>query len=123
MRPGVTYYYKLEAVNVTGGSEEFGPLEFRLTARFTMYQNVPNPFNPVTKIRFTIPETGHVDLRIYDVTGRLVRTLVDRKLAADNHEVTWDGTNNGGRHVASGVYFYRIMAGKHRKTRKMVLLR
>ncbi len=123
VRPGVTYYYKLEAVNVTGGSEEFGPLEFRLTARFTMYQNVPNPFNPVTKIRFTIPETGHVDLRIYDVTGRLVRTLVDRKLAADNHEVTWDGTNNGGRHVASGVYFYRIMAGKHRKTRKMVLLR
>ena len=53
----------------------------------------------------------------------LVRTLVDRKLTADNHEVTWDGTNNGGRHVASGVYFYRITAGKHRKTRKMVLLR
>jgi hypothetical protein len=123
VRPGETYYYKLEAISRTGGSEEFGPVEFRYAARFTMYQNVPNPFNPSTKIRFTIPETGHVGLKIYDVAGRLVRTLVDRRLVADHYEVSWDGTNNGGRQVASGIYFYRIVAGKHSRTRKMVLLR
>mgnify|MGYP000382103727 CR=1 FL=1 len=76
-----------------------------------------------TTIRFSVPEAGHVDLRIYDVAGRLVRTLVDGKLAADSYEVTWNGTNNGGRKVSSGVYFYRIKAGRHEKTKKMVLLR
>jgi YVTN family beta-propeller protein len=120
---GQTYYYKLEVLAEPGRTEEFGPVEFVYTPRFALYQNVPNPFNPETSIQFVIPEAGHVDLRIYDVAGRLVRTLVDGKLAADRHEVTWDGTNNGGKHVASGVYFYRIKAGKHEKTNKMVLLR
>jgi YVTN family beta-propeller protein len=123
VQPGKKYYYKIQAVGDLGSSEEFGPVEFMYTPRFAMYQNVPNPFNPVTKISFVIPETGHVDLRVYDVTGRLIRTLVNGKLAADRYEVTWDGTNNGGRSVASGVYFYRIKAGKHEKTKKMVMLR
>jgi len=123
VRPGCTYFYKLETVSTTGRSEEFGPVEFRYMARFAMYQNVPNPFNPVTSIRFTIPETGHTGLKIYDVSGRLIRTLVDRRLVADHYEVTWDGTNNSGRQVSSGVYFYRLVVGKHNKTRKMVLLR
>ncbi len=123
VQPRKKYYYKLEAVGELGSSEEFGPVEFIFMPRFVMYQNVPNPFNPATKISFSIPESGHVDLRVYDVAGRLIRTLVDGKLAADRHEVIWDGTNNGGRRVASGVYFYRIEAGKHEMTKKMVLLR
>ncbi|MBN2070177.1 MAG: T9SS type A sorting domain-containing protein [Candidatus Krumholzibacteriota bacterium] len=77
----------------------------------------------MTRIRFTIPETSHVDLVIYDVAGRRVKKLIDRRLAADHYEVLWDGTKTNGNRVASGVYFYRIKAGKYEKTRKMVLLR
>ena len=123
VRPGRTYYYKLEALDEFGRIEEFGPVEFICEARFMLRQNVPNPFNPVTEISFTIPESGHVRLRVYNVAGQLVRTLVDGRLTADRYDVKWDGTNNGGRKVASGVYFYRIEAGKYNRTRKMVLLR
>jgi YVTN family beta-propeller protein len=123
VHPGRTYYYKIESVSVTGRSELFGPIEFVYRARFAVHQNVPNPFNPVTKIRFTIPDMSPVRLTVYDVAGRRIRTLVDRMLPADNYEISWDGTNNEGRAVASGIYFYRLEAGKYSQTRKMVLLR
>ncbi|MDD3643513.1 MAG: T9SS type A sorting domain-containing protein, partial [Candidatus Krumholzibacteria bacterium] len=123
VRPGRTYYYKIESVGVTGGSEEFGPIEFVYRAQFMVHQNVPNPFNPVTRIRFTVPDASRVRLTVYDVAGRRICTLVDRTLPADHYEVGWDGTNHEGRTVASGIYFYRLEAGKHSKTRKMVLLR
>jgi hypothetical protein len=86
-------------------------------------QNYPNPFNPVTTIKFGLKEKGHVSLRIYDVAGRLVRTLVDEVRKAGSYEELWDGKNNRGTHVASGVYFYRFKTRDFEKTRKMVLLR
>ena len=88
-----------------------------------LYQNHPNPFNPSTTIRFSLKDRGIVSLAIYDVAGRLVRVLVDDVIESGPHELTWDGKDNAGRGVASGVYFYRLRAGEFTDTRKMVLLR
>ena len=90
---------------------------------FALYQNVPNPFNPTTVIMYDVPERGgHVTLRIYDVAGRLVRTLVDGPQAAGEKRVTWNGRNDHGSNVATGVYFYRMTAPGFETTKKMVML-
>lgn len=94
-----------------------GPRENRLEA------NVPNPFNPATTIQYQIAQDGRVTLRVYDVAGRLVRTLVDRAQAAGAYEARWNGTDEAGRPVASGVYFYRIQSDDFSQTRRMVLLK
>ena len=86
-------------------------------------QNVPNPFNPVTKIRFSIAEPGWVSLVVYDVAGRTVRTLVQGRRDVDRYEVMWDGREDNGGLVASGVYLYELVASGHEETKKMVLLR
>jgi hypothetical protein len=86
-------------------------------------QNYPNPFNPSTTVRFVIGEPTHVHLGIYDVSGALVRVLVDESLDAGAYQRTWDGFDEEGGRAASGVYFCRIKAGALRKTMKMVLLR
>jgi flagellar hook assembly protein FlgD len=89
----------------------------------SLAQNSPNPFNPSTTIRFTVPEKGRVALNVYDANGRLVRSLVDDVRDAGSHDVTWDGRDNSGASVGSGVYFYRLTAGKFRESKKMVLLK
>nr|HUV35327.1 FlgD immunoglobulin-like domain containing protein [Patescibacteria group bacterium] len=85
--------------------------------------NFPNPFNPVTSISFGLREKGHVTLRLYDVAGRLVRTLVDEVRNAGRYEAVWNGRNNNNAAVASGVYFYRMKTSGFEQTRKMVLLK
>jgi hypothetical protein len=90
---------------------------------YYLSQNVPNPFNPLTTVRFGQPEPSHVTLRIYDTGGRLVRVLVDGYLEAGQHESVWDGMDGSGRRAASGVYFYRLTAGTFVEQKKMVLLR
>ncbi|MCX5800823.1 MAG: hypothetical protein NTX17_05485 [Candidatus Eisenbacteria bacterium] len=86
-------------------------------------QNVPNPFNPVTAIRFSTSHSGRVALRVYDVTGRPVRTLVQEIRGAGRYEVKWDGRDDNGRGVPSGVYLYRLEAPWYGETRKMVLIK
>jgi flagellar hook assembly protein FlgD len=91
---------------------------------FALGQNVPNPFNPSTTIYYDVPAGGgNVSLRIYDVSGRLVRVLVDGHQAEGSRSVTWDGTGDRGTSLASGVYFYRMSAPGFDDTKKMVLLR
>ena len=91
---------------------------------FALHQNVPNPFNPTTSIRFDVPEGGaDVTLRVYDAGGRLVRTLLDERRAAGTHSATWDGRNGMGAPVASGVYFYRLTSGSFTGSKRMVLLK
>ena len=70
-----------------------------------------------------MPEASHVQLVVFDVAGRRVRTVVDKDFRAGKFHAVWDGTNDGGRKVSSGIYFYRLVAGKHRDTKKMILLR
>lgn len=91
---------------------------------FELQQNFPNPFNPSTTIRYTLPEEARVTLVIYDLLGRQVRTLLrDAQHNAGYHTAVWDGRDDAGRPVASGVYLYRIEAGAHQGTRKMVLVK
>jgi hypothetical protein len=87
-----------------------------------LYANVPNPFNPSTRIAFDLASAGRVRLRIYDVAGRLVRTLVDEDRAAGRYTETWTGLDTRGARVTSGVYFYRLDAPSFTATRKMVVL-
>ncbi|HKW13104.1 MAG TPA: FlgD immunoglobulin-like domain containing protein [Candidatus Krumholzibacteria bacterium] len=95
----------------------------RTTAHAALSQNVPNPFNPVTTISYTLPAGNHVSLSIYDASGRLVRTLVDEVKPSGSHQVTWNGMDNTHAPVSSGVYFYRLQAGAFSETKKMVLLK
>jgi len=90
---------------------------------YSLAQNFPNPFNPYTTIKFAMREKGHVSIKVYDLSGRLVRTIVDEELDAGHYSIKWDGRNDRGRMVSSGVYFYRMKTGSFERTRKMVLIR
>ncbi|MFQ6002733.1 MAG: FlgD immunoglobulin-like domain containing protein [Candidatus Zixiibacteriota bacterium] len=90
---------------------------------FGLDQNYPNPFNPETVIKFSLKEDSWVTLRIYNVLGQLVNTLVDKQMSAGNHVITWDGKNDQNHDVASGVYFYRMKAGDYESVKRMTLLR
>jgi len=90
---------------------------------FRLEQNVPNPFNPTTTIRYTLPDASDVELAVFSVDGRLVRVLQSGAKPAGTFEATWDGRDSAGRSVASGVYFYRLRAGSFAETKKMVLLK
>jgi hypothetical protein len=93
-------------------------------AEFTLHQNYPNPFNPVTRIRYEILNQTYVALKITNIQGQEVRTLVNKEQPVGNYEVLWDGRDNSGKQVASGVYMYKLEAGQgFVQTRKMVLLR
>jgi hypothetical protein len=92
-------------------------------ARNELFQNYPNPFNPATTIRYSIAGTGMVELAIYDVSGRKIRTLVNETKQEGTYSVTWDGRNDRGRSVATGIYFYRLKAFSFSQVKKMILLR
>jgi len=89
----------------------------------TLSNNYPNPFNPLTTIRFGLPKDRKVTLTIYSPTGERVATLVDGRLSAGYHQVQWDGTNASGTPVASGVYVYELKTGQQRLVKKMLLVR
>ena len=91
-------------------------------AQFRLAQNTPNPFNPQTRINFELPQSGIATLTIYDVRGRRVRSLVAEELHAGPHARTWDGTDDDGRRVASGVYLYHLSTRLHAATNRMLLL-
>ena len=90
---------------------------------YKLTQNFPNPFNPSTTIMFDMRAKGHVSLKIYNVAGQLVRTLVNGVKDAGHHKLTWDGRNNSGVSVASGVYFYKMETTNFSQTKKMIMLR
>ncbi len=85
--------------------------------------NYPNPFNPSTTIQYSLPEDGRVELRIYSTTGQLVRTVIDEAQSSGNYTADWDGRNEGGQLVASGIYIYRLISGKKSIARQMFLTR
>jgi hypothetical protein len=90
---------------------------------FALEQNYPNPFNPQTTIRYQVAQNADVKIEIYNIMGRLVNTLVDQKLNPGNYTVVWNGNNNHGQVVSSGVYFVKMSAGFFRQIRKMTLVR
>ncbi len=115
-------------INDIGGHECEDPAspvdDSTLPVRFSVWQNHPNPFNPVTTINFAVPENaGTVNLSIYDVSGRLVRTLENSFLAAGRYSRVWDGRDRAGRLASSGTYFYRLSGRGFSEARKMVLMK
>jgi subtilisin family serine protease len=87
-----------------------------------LYQNAPNPFQKTTRIAFDLPREGGVTLKVYDLSGRMVRMVTDRWYSAGNHYVNWDGRDNEGNPLASGVYFYRLQAPDYVSTLRMLML-
>jgi len=100
-----------------------GDEEREIPARFALNQNYPNPFNPATTFEFEVPVASKIRLTVYNLLGEAVRTLLDAPAEAGIHRATWDGKDDAGRSVVSGVYFYRMEAGDFVGTRKMVLLK
>ena len=142
---GMTYYYKLESVDLTGSSTWHGPISITLGMTgvaegpspfipdvFALAQNYPNPFNATTTISYALPVTGerelvtsptHTTVRIYNILGQEVVTLVDGTKEAGYHSVQWNGTDSAGQVVPSGIYIYRITAGNWTDAKRMVLLK
>jgi hypothetical protein len=127
VEPGTTYLYEL-LVRTADGNEFRSPVVTvtTKTVALSLGQNHPNPFNPTTVIPYTLPggsATSRVRLVILDVSGRMVRTLVDEPQAGGLHEAVWDGRDDRGGPVSSGIYFCVLDANGQRNTRKMVLLK
>lgn len=128
-----TYFYKLEDINLDGQSSWHGPIQSTIAsdvasavdvpAEYELAGNYPNPFNPVTSINYSLPKRSDMQLVIYDVQGKRVRTLVSGEQAAGIHSVEWNGTNDSGEFVSSGIYLYRMTAGDFVKTERMTLLK
>ncbi len=90
---------------------------------YELMQNYPNPFNPSTSIVFSLPETGHISLNIYDISGRLVSTLVNGTLDNGVHNVMWNGADMNGELVSAGVYIYALESADMVMTKKMILMK
>ena len=90
---------------------------------FSLYQNYPNPFNPTTLIRYDLPKEGLVNFKIYDMMGRVVKTLVKKSQTAGYKDIQWNGTNNRNKPVPAGLYVYMIESGEFRQSKKMILLK
>jgi len=123
VRPGTTYRYRIGVVDSDG--EFLSQVARVMTPAVTtsLAQNVPNPFNPTTSIRFALSAPQQVRLTVYDARGRLVRVLVDEARDSGVHRVEWDGRDDAMAAVSSGIYFFRLEAGSFVQSRKMVLLR
>ena len=94
-----------------------------IPSTFTLYQNFPNPFNPITTLKYDLPSDAFVTLSIYDMLGREVTQLVNTSQKSGFKSVHWDAKDSMGRPVSAGVYLYQIQAGEFVQTKKMVLLK
>jgi hypothetical protein len=109
--------YSPVITDVKGTKQRIVPTSWSLS------QNYPNPFNPSTNIRFNLPTSGHVTLEIFNILGQKVKTLVDENLSAGYQQIIWDGTDQSGNKVASGIYFYRLLTKDFSQTKKMVFFK
>jgi len=116
--------YNLWALRNNGGISKYSypigiePISTEMPASFSLYQNYPNPFNPTTNIRFDIQKTGFINIKIFDVLGREISTLVNEQLKPGTYEVDWDGSG-----FTSGVYFYKLSTESYTETKKMMLIK
>ena len=126
------FFYKLDGLSMDGRHEYFGPVEAHFLSGveeqgapkvFALRHNYPNPFNPTTTIRYDLAGAVPVSLILYDVTGRLVRILVDEKQSAGRYSIVWNGRDESGMPAASGIYFLSFKTGDFRFKRKITLMR
>jgi len=120
----VTQNHRMRAiVTTTNGPVSVHPGAGETPVTYALEQNYPNPFNPTTEISYSIGEPGGVTLRVFDILGREVATLVNGREGAGSYRVTWNGRNAQNLPVTSGVYFYRLESGSYVKTNRMILLK
>jgi len=116
--PGIITNLNLNCLtNPSGGDID------EIPANTCLLGNYPNPFNPETEIRFNLAEASQVLLEIYNLKGQKIFTVVDKKLEADLHSYVWNGKDTSGNPAASGVYFYKLVAGNYQSVNKMLLLK
>ena len=121
---GNTFQYRLKQIDNEGTFEYSNTIEVNaVPSRFELSQNFPNPFNPSTTIKYYTPKNSFVTLKVYDMLGREITTLVNEQIASGYHEVNWNGLDSKGESVSSGVYIYRLTAGNFTQTKKMNLLK
>jgi flagellar hook assembly protein FlgD len=121
----------MEILNPQGGNRKRSKYKPRVSnslekriSETTLSQNVPNPFNPTTTISYYLPAESHITLDIFDVNGTLVRNLAKAKRGRGLHQVVWDGKNDRGEFLSTGIYFYRLAVnGNTIDTKKMILLK
>ncbi|TKJ42198.1 hypothetical protein CEE37_00540 [candidate division LCP-89 bacterium B3_LCP] len=127
VQPGITYYYKLSDISIYGYETMHATVASATTGiaiEYCLVDNFPNPFNPVTTIRFYLPETSQTELTIHDMRGRLVNTLVNGVVSGGvMHEVIWNATDDRGTFLPSGMYIYRLTAGDQSASGKMVFMK
>ena len=110
-------------VNVLGDAMEIEMMDKDLPKTFSLNQNYPNPFNPSTKIGFTLGKNELISLNIYDVQGRLIKTLIDNEQFSDGyHQFLWNGKNNFEEQVPSGMYLYKLKGDHQLEMKKMILI-
>jgi len=107
----------------TSNCEQVSIIDEKLPVSYNLYNAYPNPFNPVTTIRYDLPEDGLVNITIYDLMGRSIKSLVNSNQSAGYRSIHWNATNTFGEAVSAGLYLYTIHAGNFTQTRKMVLLK
>lgn len=129
-----TVYYKIEDVTMDGKGTFHGPIAVNMIMssintesekpnEFRLYSNYPNPFNPKTTIKYSLPKSTHVTLTVYDMLGKTIRTLLSDTQTAGTHTITWDGRDQSGLPAASGIYYYRMTAQDYQASGRMVLAR
>ncbi|HKI77842.1 MAG TPA: T9SS type A sorting domain-containing protein, partial [Ignavibacteriaceae bacterium] len=122
---GTTFNYRLKQIDFDGEFKYYDAITINLSelSSAKLLQNAPNPFNPSTAIKFYVPTTEDVTIKIYDILGREIKTLLDKQTEAGYHVVYWNGNNTRGENVSSGIYLYRLTAGSFSQTKKMNLLK
>ncbi|MBN1999711.1 Ig-like domain-containing protein [candidate division KSB1 bacterium] len=125
IQAGIMYYYKLVDVDKSGLTAEHGPvmIEIAMPKEVMLAQNYPNPFNPTTTIYFELPESGPVKLQLFNITGQIVRTLINGNTQAGMHKIIWDATDEQGNKVPSGLYYYQLITKDKTFHKKLVLLK
>ncbi len=135
--PAGTYYWRVQAEDAKGNLSSYSPTaEFNISTvtstekyenivpkKFEVLQNFPNPFNPSTTIKFGLPKASTVTVKIYDMLGQEVKSLIDSYKNAGTYSIIWNGDNNSGEKVSSGAYLYRVTAGSNIKTMKLILMK
>jgi len=126
LAPNLRYYYRVRAYNIEGASDNSNIISVIITdventsypTFYRLYQSYPNPFNPSTKIKYDLPQSSFVTIKVYDITGKEVKSLVNVQETIGYHEVVFNADD-----LPSGVYFYRLIAGNYSEVKKMILMK
>lgn len=127
VREGILYWYKIEELSTNGESTFFGPISITgvdaIPTDYGLSHNYPNPFNPETSFYFDLPKDSKVTIKVYTLLGKVVKNLVDENRTSGRYRVTWQGLDEAGQKVPSGIYFLRMEANDFRQMRKMTVIR